>query len=472
MKTETELQISCESTIDDSMQSQIISMLNSFLDENGEENKLNKSSSLPEQKSFDRIKTSKALSQKQESSNELYMNLLQIHNDVSNQSNKNEQKKQNKKFEDKMVIDLEKQLLKANTINLHIFHTFQGNFVHLLKKQQASRLCQFYLPNTSLDVLNLIYKDIKSYLPELLFDSYGNYFCKKLFFYLPKHLRNDYLYTIHPYIPKLAMNKISTSSIQGIIGNLNSNQEQSIAVNSVLRELSTLCLDVYGTHLIEKMLSCFEYNNIKTISNFIMENFIIFAENQNSICLIKALMLSEYKKDNFIYLKRLLHSNAVNLVQNQYASYIFPICFDNWDKCDYEEIMTAFYGQCVYLSLQKYSSNVIEICINKSEKFLTQFINEITYDRYNCIALFMNNSFGNFVIQTALGKCVSCKQYCFIRNVLFIIMNMLDNVRNPKLNKKWNNIINCYSWLLKKNNITDNYKFQYNSYSLITQHSF
>ena len=36
MKTETQLQVSCENTIDDSMQSQIISMLNSFLDENGD----------------------------------------------------------------------------------------------------------------------------------------------------------------------------------------------------------------------------------------------------------------------------------------------------------------------------------------------------------------------------------------------------------------------------------------------------
>ena len=128
---------------------------------------------------------------------------------------------------------------------------FQGNFVNLLKKQQASRLCQFYLPNTSLDVVNLIYQEIKSSLPELLFDSYGNYFCKKLFFYLPSHLRIDYLYTIQSYIPQLAMNKISTSSIQGIISNLNTNQEQSIAVASVIRDLSTLCLDVFGSGVLQ-----------------------------------------------------------------------------------------------------------------------------------------------------------------------------------------------------------------------------
>jgi hypothetical protein len=470
MKTETQLQVSCENTIDDSMQSQIISMLNSFLDENADENKLNKSSSFPKQKSFDRIKVSKALSQKQESSNELYMNLLQVH-EIPNQQH--EQKKTNKKFDDKMVIDLEKQLLKVNTINLHVFLNFQGNFVNLLKKQQASRLCQFYLPNTSLDVVNLIYQEIKSSLPELLFDSYGNYFCKKLFFYLPPHLRIDYLYTIQSYIPQLAMNKISTSSIQGIISNLNTNQEQSIAVASVLRDLSTLCLDVFGTHLIEKMLSCFDYNNIKYINNFILENFFIFATNQNSVCLIKTLMISEYKKDNFMYLKHLIQSNAINLVQNQFATYIFPICFDNWDQCDYEEIMSAFYGQCVYLSLQKYSSNIIEICINKSEKFFMQFINEITYDNYNCIALFMNNSFGNFVIQTALVKSASCKQYCFIRNLLIVIMNMLTSVQNPKLTKKWNNIISCYSWLLtNKNNTQSNFQYQYNSYCLIAQPSF
>ena len=41
-----------------------------------------------------------------------------------------------------------------------------------------------------------------------------------------------------------------------------------------------LCFDVYGTHVIEKILTTFNYEkHIIHISNFILENFILLVNN-------------------------------------------------------------------------------------------------------------------------------------------------------------------------------------------------
>ena len=58
----------------------------------------------------------------------------------------------------------------------------KGNFIHLIKNQQTSRLCQYFFDQTPQEIIHLIFDEIKEQVDTLLLDPYANYFCLKIFY--------------------------------------------------------------------------------------------------------------------------------------------------------------------------------------------------------------------------------------------------------------------------------------------------
>ena len=133
--------------------------------------------------------------------------------------------------------------------------------------------------------------------------------------------------------------------------------------------------------------------------------------------------------------------NSLILIQNPFGNYALQTVIDNWELEDIKELIYTFKDKCVILSIQKYSSNVIERCIEKSEEFLNNFIIEISKDD-NSIGLLMKNNYGNYVIQTALKALKN-------NNFKIMLINMMNRhlliLNDKKLINKWKSIIsnNC-----------------------------
>ncbi len=341
--------------------------------------------------------------------------------------------------------ELEMLLIQNGFFTHNVYKILQGKFIPLMKIQQTSRILQYYLDNTPSEIIHLIFLEIKNELDDLLFDIYANYFCLKIFYFLNEDDRIIFLKNISNNLDNLSINKISTYPIQCIIEKLNNEKEQEIIFNGIINNLMKLCIDVYGTHVIEKIFSSFNYEKyLFYISNFILDNFVFLVNNSNGLCVVKKEILIEYKikKNNFQKLKNLLVENSLILIQNPFGNYALQTAIDNWKLEDLKELISTFKGKCVILSIQKYSSNVIERCIEKSQEFLYNFIIEISNDD-NSIGLLMKNNYGNYVIQTALKALKNNK------NVKIILINMMNRnlliLNDKKLINKWKSIIsnNC-----------------------------
>ena len=252
-----------------------------------------------------------------------------------------------------------------------------------------------------------------------------------------------FLKNISSYISNLSINKIATYPIQCIIEHLTLNAEKMLILNSIYPFIMKMSLDVYGTHVIEKVLSYFEYEMIKPISNFILDNFLFLANNSNGLCIVKKEITLESKKENFERLKSELYNNAMVLIQNPYGNYALQMSIDLWGIDDVKEIIESFYGKCSVLSIQKYSSNVIERCLEKSAQFLENFVNEICSNE-GTIGLLMKNNYGNYVIQTALKVSKSSHQQMIINS----IEKNLIQLNDKKLINKWKSIISAHSLYL------------------------
>jgi len=357
---------------------------------------------------------------------------------------KNDKKQFNLIINDNISRELEMLLIQNGFFTHNVYKILQGKFISLMKIQQTCRILQYYLDNTPLEIIHLIFVEIQNELIDLLFDIYANYFCLKIFYFLNEDDRIIFLMNISNNLDNLSINKISTYPIQCIIEKINNEKEQEIIFNGIINNLMKLCIDVYGTHVIEKIFSSFNYEKyLIYISNFILENFVFLVNNSNGLCVVKQEILIEYKikNNNFKKLKNLLIENSLILIQNPFGNYALQTVIDNWELEDIKELIYTFKDKCVILSIQKYSSNVIERCIEKSEEFLNNFIIEISKDD-NSIGLLMKNNYGNYVIQTALKALKN-------NNFKIMLINMMNRnlliLNDKKLINKWKSIIsnNC-----------------------------
>lgn len=351
---------------------------------------------------------------------------------------------QTKTDEEKQLYDIKQSLLKHKSISKQIYLKNKGNFKYLISKQQTSRLFQYYFPSTKPEIIQLIFDEIQNDISSLLFNPYANYFCLKLFYYINPSSKASFIKSVCDKLIQLSTNKISTYSVQCVIENVNTFNEKVMILNAVYPYLNHLCFDVYGAHVIEKILSVFEYNLIQPIHKFICEHFVALATSSNGLCVIKKIIKNEYQKDQFHVIKNIIISNAMLLVQNAYGNYAIQTAFEIWDSYSCEEIMKVFYGNIIYLSIQKYASNVIEMCLRKSSNFFEQYMIEISSDNFKNLYCLLNNPFGNYVLKTSLQVGVSYYNKDCLNYLLLGISNNLWNIQNQKSMMKWNYILNCY----------------------------
>ena len=338
--------------------------------------------------------------------------------------------------------DLESLLIQKGYFTHQIYNKLKGTFISLMKSQQTSRILQYYLDKTPNDVIHLIFSEFSNQVDSLLLDPYANYFCLKIFYFLNFNDRIVFLKKISPILDVLCVNKIATYPIQCIIEQLISDEEKNIIVNSLKKNLMKLCFDVYGAHVIEKLIINFGYEkHLENILNFISDNFLFLSNNSNGLCIVKKTIILEYKLkgERFNSLKKILINKALELIQNPYGNYALQTAIDNWNLNDIKEIYPMFYGKCLFFSIQKFSSNVIEKCIQKSEEFTLKFINEICSDE-NSICILLKNNYGNYVIQTTLKVCDKPKRVILIS----LIKKNLILINDKKLTNKWRSIISSY----------------------------
>lgn len=342
-------------------------------------------------------------------------------------------------FEQK-CLKLETYLLSNKCFTMEIYEEFKEEFINFLKNQQTSRLCQFFFDGTNDEVVHIIFKDISEELLNLLTDPYANYFILKIFTHLNKADRLTFLTVVSNSLDWLAINKISTYPIQIILEKLNSRKEQEIIINSIKKHVIKLSLDVYGTHVIERIVTNFPYDLIEPISYTIAQNFLFLANNPNGLCIIKKIIVVENKRNNHSIIQKSIEENALALVQNPYGNYALQAALTYWNYEDCKGFINCFKENFLLLSTQKYSSNVIEKCFELDQNFLIDFINANIYSE-NTLTVLLKNIFGNYVLQTVLKYIEDDNNKKKIKKQ---IESCLEKVHDNKIIYKWKKILNHY----------------------------
>ena len=349
--------------------------------------------------------------------------IFQNNNNLYNQNNNNEY----------LIFQLKYNLEKTLKIDHYIYGLIKGKFFNIIKNHKGSKIFQKYLKNTHSDILHQIFIELTPNLEELITDPYANYFCKRFFTYLNQKDRIDFLKGIEKSMFKLSSDSIGTYPIQTIIEHVGSKNEKIIIVNALKDNVKELAIDPFGSHVLEKLLTCFEEEYVNFIYNYIVDNFLDLANNNNGICIVKKILTFTHKKNVHDKIKIIVKENALQFISHPYANFVIQIVVECWS--DYKDILVLFEKKYYNLSLEKYASNVVERCIEKDEEILNNYIDEIIDS--NRIYEVMRSNYGNYVIQ----KAIKLSKGEYKKKLVFNAAKDVNKLNDAKLIIKWKSIL-------------------------------
>ena len=332
-----------------------------------------------------------------------------------------------------LIFQIKFNLERNGKIDHYIYSLVKGAFLNIIKNQKGSKIFQKYLKSTHCDILHQIFLELKPNLEEIITDFYANYFCKRFFTYLNQKDRIDFLLAIEKSMVKLSSDSIGTFPIQTIIEHVGSKNEKNIIINALKDHIKELSYDPFGSHVLEKLLACFEEEFVSFIYNYIIDNFLELANNNNGICVVKKILALTHKQNLHEKLKVIVKENAIQLISHPYGNFVIQVVVECWN--DYDEILCLFDKKYYSLSLEKYASNVVERCIEKDDKILNNYIDEVIDT--NKIYDVMKSNYGNYVVQ----KAIKLAKGDYKRKFLYNVAKDINKLGDQKLIKKWKSIL-------------------------------
>lgn len=133
----------------------------------------------------------------------------------------------------------------------------------------------------------------------------------------------------------------------------------------------------------------------------ITKNFVELSLNRNGLCVIKILIAKTKDPNQQQSLMSRISKDIMHLVCHPFGNYAITQIVTNWPNKTKQIIFKALKNKLYELSMQKYSSNVIENCLERSDpQTRSEFIIEISNS--DKLANLIKHSYGNYVVQKAL----------------------------------------------------------------------
>ena len=313
----------------------------------------------------------------------------------------------------------------CNNHNIHIKMKDEGNksvngsWRIMLKDQKGSKLIQKKIEEKSPDFLNKLYEQIKNNLKEIMTDQYGNYVIQKFVEYCDKKVISEMFSQISNSLYEISINNYGTRPVQKMIENLAMNmttQDINIILGMTKGNVLDLIKDINGNRVIQSIIQNFKNKELlsplykelneniteilKTKSGCCVFSKVILNITENDLNLIVDNIIKKFASfinDEFgnISLKRLIKLNNEN-----YNSKIFPCIKDS----------------IINFSCQKFSSNVIEACIDNNTTLKKKTIEKLIDDD-SIISKLIIDQFGNYIVQKALQNSEQ-KEFDIIINII------------------------------------------------------
>lgn len=298
----------------------------------------------------------------------------------------------------------------------------------LCQDQRGCRFLQRKLSCPDDDVVNKVFNATCEHVVQLMVDPFGNYFCQKLFERCSVGQVTSFLKICVPTISQIAVNQHGTRALQRLMERIETPEQVTLLVNALRRDVVSLIRDLNGNHVIQKLLLTLRSEDSMFIYDAACESIIDVGSHRHGCCVLQKCLAHASPKNQRKLVDRIIEE-ALSLVGDPFGNYVCQYVFDLENQEYTDRLVEQFSGRVLFLSMQKFSSNVVEkSLVSSSPKLAELLITEIIQP--DVLHELLLDNYGNYVIQTAIdasGKLGTVKR----QRVITAVQTALSTTRSP-----------------------------------------
>jgi hypothetical protein len=278
-----------------------------------------------------------------------------------------------------------------------------GHIYPLCKDQHGCRFLQKKLEEKDPKVVELIFNEVYDHMTELMTDPFGNYLCQKLLEFCTDDQRYAIIERVGSDLVKISKNMHGTRAVQKMIEFLTTPEQISLVKRALANHVVTLIQDLNGNHVIQRCLNKLPPQDNQFIYDSVSQtgHCVEVATHRHGCCVLQRCIDHASESQKMQLIGEII-ANALVLVQDPYGNYVVQYVLDLPYQGVASELAMRFIGHVPILSTQKFSSNVIEKCLNVANlPTRAAIIQEII--EYDNLLYLLQDPYANYVIQTALS---------------------------------------------------------------------
>lgn len=284
-------------------------------------------------------------------------------------------------------------------------YTVQHIYSHALemsKDQVGCRLLQKKLEEKNPFTLQAIFEQIYLSIPEIMMDAFGNYFIQKLMEESDEGIIENIIVLVKTQIVTISLDSHGTRAIQKLIEVVvNYPRHIQTIVQAIHGSEVLLIKDTNGNHVIQRCLNSLPYPFNDFIYQVVCSNVFELATHRHGCCVLQRCIDAAAADQRSRLVDKIIEC-AVDLVQDAFGNYVVQYVIDLNTLDANSRLALIFVKSIRILATQKFSSNVIEKCLQQNSSQIQQIIIEEISQPGNIIKM-INDQYANYVVQRALS---------------------------------------------------------------------
>ena len=279
-------------------------------------------------------------------------------------------------------------------------------------------------------------------LTVIMKNIHGNYFFQKLIKDSSgKIISSIVLYIIEDFID-ISKDDSGTFSIQALLNEISSVND----INKILQKIKgheiEMIYNKNATYVVQKIVLKFPDFLRKDLNEIILQNFSKLCLDVNGICLVKNFIRTNTIENDKQLMNIIVTNNFVLLAQSPFGNYAIQFLLEKLNSNELNELFGVLNENIYKLSVQQFSSNVVEKALEKMDEITREKILDKLFFQGKFIIL-LKNKFGKFVISKAASympqELKTKFEFELVNNINKGIYNHKDKNRVKKFLAKMQN---------------------------------
>lgn len=287
-----------------------------------------------------------------------------------------------------------------------------GQVRRLSRDQVGCRLVQQALDEEGPMAATAILNEGLPFWGEAMVDPFGNYLFQKILEKVTAEERIMLVRSVSSRLVNASLNLHGTRSVQKVVElcaiderNKSQADDEETAADILTKSLAPaaarLCIDSHGNHVIQRILLKLGHKHAKFVFDAVAASVGDVARHRHGCCVIQRCLDSPPTNARSHLVYRIV-DKSLELMQDAYGNYVVQYVLDVCSDEDVHAVCESVTGKVNLLAIQKFSSNVMEKCLERcSDRVKEMYLAEMSDPER--IRELMMDPFGNYVVQRALS---------------------------------------------------------------------